>query len=356
MESIDIIVIGYNEERFLVKCLESARIAVERLEIESRVLGRMTYVDSHSTDRSVSIAKSAGVSVCFAPLEFRTPSNGRMAGLLQTDGEYIMFLDGDMELKPEFLVEALEFMREHPKAAGLRGIWDDLQYRGENPVLVSNIDKVGATSTSRKAYFAGAFFARRKAIEQVGGYEVCLPIQEEVTLYCKLRQAGWITYRLPIPMITHFNVKISSARHAISHMLIGTKPLISGVLLRHAVTSTRWWPTLLHYQLPQIFHGAFLVCIGGLISWSLCADFEKWAIDAGIFVLSSLYVLLLVREKGGVSRGLAALILRTIYFVNLCGGFLFYYPKLAFSFQNSEEYRQMVVAANKEVAREKTEP
>ncbi len=353
-ETIDIIVIGYNEERFLSRCLESARIAAERLEQACQVACETTYVDSHSTDRSVAIAKAAGASVRFAPAEFRTPPNGRMAGLLQTSGDYIMFLDGDMELKPDFLVEALQFMREHPRAAGLRGVWDDLQYRGETPVLVPNIDKVPDTATSKNAYFAGAFFARRAAIEEVGGYEICLPIQEEVTLYCKLKQAGWDVYRIPVPMITHYNAKIASVKGTITHMLIGPKPMMTGALLRYAVIHTRWWPTLLDYQRPQIIHGGMLALFAVLIVWFVCDNANRLGIGTGISALFVIYVIALVREKRSLGRGLAALVLRTFYFANLCGSFLFYYPNAAFGFQNTDEYRQMVMEANAESAHGET--
>lgn len=346
-ELVDIIVIGRNEERFLARCLESAREASERLEQECQVHSQIVYVDSHSTDRSVEIAERARVSVRFAPRQFRTPPNGRMAGFLQTHGDYIMFMDGDMELHPDFLVEAMKFMQEHSEAAGLRGIWDDLQYRGEKPVLISNFDKVPSAVTSKNAYFAGALFARRKAIEQVGGYEVCLLINEEVALYCKLRQANWLTYRLPIPMITHFNAKISSVRGAITHKLVGRKTLMSGVLIRYSVMNTQWWPQLLRYHLAKIVHGGFLLFVGILAVLTYHVDRWRFALCVGIVSVLALYVLLLVQEKRGVIRGLAAIVLRTIYITNICVGFLFYFPKLSFGFQCSEEYRKMVCSENR---------
>jgi len=88
---------------------------------------------------------------------------------------------------------------------------------------------------------------------------------EETALYCKLSHAAWLTNQIPVPMITHFDAKISSIRGAITHILIGPKPLVTGVVLRHAVMNTRWWPPLLHYQLQQIIHGSFLFLIGNLL-------------------------------------------------------------------------------------------
>lgn len=122
---------------------------------------------------------------------------------------------------------------------------------------------------------------------------------------------------------------------------------MTGVLLRHAVLNTRWWPTLLDYQRPQLIHGAMLAFIGGLIWWFFRLDSGRLFCGAGILALCVLYALSLVREKRSLSRGLAAVILRTIYSANLCVGFLFYYPKAAFDFQNSPEYREQVAEANK---------
>lgn len=343
---IDIVIIGRNEERFLGRCLESVQAAAERLAEKCGVNSRVVFVDSQSTDDSVAVASAGGAEVFHAPTAFRTPANGRMAGLMLTRAEFIMFLDGDMELHREFLAAAMAFMRTRPEAAGVRGIWNDLQFRGRRQALLRNFDRIPDVITSKNAYFAGAFFARRNAIERVGGYDVGLLINEEVSLYCKLRAAGWITYRMPVPMITHLNAKISSPAKALTHLLVGSKPLMAGVLVRHALIRTCWWPSLLRYHRAKFFHGA-VVGILVALAWTAW-KMEPWRLGLSVpmLIVLTVHIVTLVREKGSWARGVAALFLRTVYFCNICFGFLFYFPRVSFGIQETDEYRDMVLRAN----------
>ena len=196
-------------------------------------------------------------------------------------------------------------------------------------------------------FFAGAVFTLREAVIQVGGYEVFRPSQEDVIFCCKLRNMNWNVYRVPVPMITHFDTKILDRKRTIRKRIFGTFPLMTGVQLRHAIYKTGWWPMLLYFFSPQIIHGLFFTLLGGLFVSSFWVG--QWSRVIQITILASLllYFAYLLVVKRSLTRAGAALILRTIYFINLIVGFLFYHPRIVFGFQMSKEYRQMVAEANK---------
>ena len=111
-EKIDIVVIGRNEAEHLARSLESVRKALQRLKEQLQIGGRLLYVDSHSSDRSVEIAREKRAEVIFSPRRFSTPANGRMTGLLVSSNPYIMFLDGDMEMDVEIRPVGAQVQRE----------------------------------------------------------------------------------------------------------------------------------------------------------------------------------------------------------------------------------------------------
>ena len=91
---ISVIVIGKNEGERLVACLRSIQTALSALAHE------VVYVDSCSTDQSLQTAKALGAR-CFLLAERKTTAGlGRFVGAKEARGEYLLFLDGDMQLQP----------------------------------------------------------------------------------------------------------------------------------------------------------------------------------------------------------------------------------------------------------------
>ena len=98
---ISVIVIGKNEGERLVACLRSIQTALSALAHE------VVYVDSCSTDQSLQTAKALGAR-CFLLAEQKTTAGlGRFVGAKEARGEYLLFLDGDMQLQPGFAEKAL---------------------------------------------------------------------------------------------------------------------------------------------------------------------------------------------------------------------------------------------------------
>jgi hypothetical protein len=99
---VSIIVIAYNEAKYISKTLES---------VASQTYGNyeVILVDDHSTDRTVEIAKAFGsmMPLKIVQKEIRGPSRSRNFGAANAKGEIILFLDADIILPPDFLEKAL---------------------------------------------------------------------------------------------------------------------------------------------------------------------------------------------------------------------------------------------------------
>src|SRR5450432_3491466 len=113
---LSIVVIGRNEGERLMRCLDSVR--------SIRGLGGGTetiYVDSASTDGSPERAAAAGAIVVVVESANPTAALGRNAGWKAASGDFVLFLDGDTVLHPDFPRIALEAISADRTVAAVWG-------------------------------------------------------------------------------------------------------------------------------------------------------------------------------------------------------------------------------------------
>lgn len=191
--SIAAVVIGRNEGERLKRCLASLQDQA----------APVIYVDSGSTDGSVSAARAAGATV--VELDMSQPftaARARNAGLEKLhDCLFVQVVDGDCELCKGWLETAQSFLQAHPDVAVVAGrlrerfaeasVWNRLA-DAEWDTPVGQVEAVG-----------GIAMLRRDAVEAVGGYRAGLIAGEEPELCLRLRQAGWKIWRLDAEMALH---------------------------------------------------------------------------------------------------------------------------------------------------------
>ncbi len=194
---LGIVVVGRNEARRLTLCLRSVVV------LEPRVV----YVDSGSTDRSVAIAREAGVVVI--ELDQRTPMNASRA---RAEGarflldacpglELLQFLDGDCELSPGWLETARAFLATHlevavvagrrrealPNASLYNALCDD-----EWDTPVGEARSIGGDSLMRAGDYVAA-----------GGFDPTVSAGEEPEFCGRVRRLGRQVWRLDAEMSVH---------------------------------------------------------------------------------------------------------------------------------------------------------
>lgn len=194
--SIAAVVIGRNEGKRLVACLASLRSQVPRI----------VYVDSGSTDGSVAAAQVAGAKV--VELDHALPftaARARNAGLATLAAgaapDVVQFVDGDCEVRPDWIDAARDFLAAYPCAAVVCG--RRRERFPESSVYNRLCDAEWDTPIGRARACGGDAAMRWEALAAVGGFDPTLIAGEEPELCVRLRAAGWEIWRIDREMTLH---------------------------------------------------------------------------------------------------------------------------------------------------------
>ena len=229
MPGTAIVAIGRNEGERLQRCLNSAGPQADVV----------VYVDSGSTDNSVEFARSLGCEVVILdPSIPFTASRARNAGLERVSAmerviEYVQFVDGDCEIRSDWVMLAVDFLNSHPEVAAVCGRRREL-YPADT-IYNQLCDWEWEIEPGPAKYCGGDVMMRVDALTQVNGYRGSLIAGEEPELCVRLRAAGWRIYILDAEMtlhdaaMTHFEqwwkrMKRSGYAYAAGAWLHGTSP------------------------------------------------------------------------------------------------------------------------------------
>lgn len=195
--ALSVVVIGRNEGDRLIRCVESVR-AVRGIDGPIEII----YADSASSDGSPTRAAALGARVVTVDAGARpTAALGRNTGWRVATSDAILFLDGDTVLHPDFPRRALDALAAEPSVAGVWGHRRELHPGRSiyNGVLdLDWIFKAGFTD-----YCGGDVLMRRRALEEVGGYDGTLIAGEEPELCRRLRARDYRILHIDAPMTGH---------------------------------------------------------------------------------------------------------------------------------------------------------
>jgi GT2 family glycosyltransferase len=194
---IDAVVIGRNEGARLLACLASLQGQVRRL----------IYVDSGSSDGSVSAARAVAAEV--VELDMARPftaARARNAGLeavfSRADApEFLLMLDGDCALQPGFVAAALLELAERPAAALVFG--RRRERFPEASVYNRLCDWEWDVPLGEVTACGGDMLIRAEAMRAVGGYREEVIAAEDDELCQRLRDKGWSMWRIAAEMTLH---------------------------------------------------------------------------------------------------------------------------------------------------------
>jgi hypothetical protein len=204
--------------------------------------------------------------------ECATPGANRNRGAAGAAAEFLLFVDGDVELDAAFVARALDFLDERH--------WRD----GREVGRVRDLFGIGAGGDV--AYLAPAWICRREAFERAGGFDPRLPSDEDFELGLRLRQGGWTLHAEAALAGTHHCTPrpsfVEIARRWRSGMYAGP-----GLALRHAWGGPRFgallareWLNLTTFAFALLGAGAAGLALAGragpLVIW-LAAALLAWA-------------------------------------------------------------------------------
>ena len=172
---ISVIIPTYNSEKTLRSCLSSIKNqSYKNIEV--------IVVDNFSHDNTVILAKKNDAFIYLLEAERAEAKN---FGFLKTAGEFVLFIDSDMELTEHVVKECVDLIESDLGIAGIvipeRSIGDSYW------VQVRDFERSFYTGT----VIESARFFRKKIIEEVGGFEAGLVSYEESTLPQKIENLGY---------------------------------------------------------------------------------------------------------------------------------------------------------------------
>ena len=195
-QSVGAVIIGRNEGERLIRCLASLKN-----------VSNVVYVDSGSTDNSVAEAKKFGSIV--VSLDMKKPftaaraRNEGLAKLLEvnSDIEYVQFVDGDCEVRDNWIEHALSYLTANPDfaiACGRRR-----ERYPEETIFNKLCDIEWNTPIGEAIACGGDALIRVSALDDVQGYRDSLIAGEEPEMCFRLRLLGWKIMRLDHEMTWH---------------------------------------------------------------------------------------------------------------------------------------------------------
>jgi cellulose synthase/poly-beta-1,6-N-acetylglucosamine synthase-like glycosyltransferase len=191
------VIIGRNEEDHLPRCLASM----------AKHCSNIVYVDSGSTDSSVSLATETGCEV--VELDMSVPfsaARARNAGLERIRTAYphvqlVQFIDGDCEVADDWLPQAASALQQQSDLGVVCG-----RRRERHPAAsIYNrlCDVEWDTPVGKANACGGDFMVKMAAIFEAGGFNPTVIAGEEPELCYRLRKAGWTIERLDLEMTLH---------------------------------------------------------------------------------------------------------------------------------------------------------
>jgi cellulose synthase/poly-beta-1,6-N-acetylglucosamine synthase-like glycosyltransferase len=192
---VAVIIIGRNESSHLQDCIQSVRA----LDYPQHLL-EIIYVDSASKDNSPQIAAALGAHVLEVSGDPMTAARGRNTGWTSTTAPFVLFLDGDTRVHPQFLARALAACDQPDIAA----VWGHRRESNPGDSLYNRVlDLDWIYPAGFTEFFGGDVLIRRSALAEVDGYNPELIAGEEPEMCRRLRGKGWKILHIDAPMTLH---------------------------------------------------------------------------------------------------------------------------------------------------------
>ena len=190
---ISLIIPAYNEENYIVGCLEAA------IKYSDNKFHEIIVINNNSTDRTKERAMSIpGVKVVDEPDKGLTKA--RQKGLEVATGDLLAYIDADTRLQPTWYRTAENFFIHHPKAVSLSG-----PYRYYDGTMINNfflhiiwwLNAPLAYHLAGYMILGGNFIAKKDALLQMGGFDKNISFYgEDTNLSRRLSEFGKVVFKM----------------------------------------------------------------------------------------------------------------------------------------------------------------
>ena len=202
---VSIVVPAFNEEKLIAQTLGAIGAAAAAF-VQRGWETEVIVCDNNSTDRTAAIARTAGATVVFEPVN--QISRARNAGAGAARGDWIVFVDADSQPTRELFDDAAQAMASGDCLAGGATIrYDTKRLDVRVPLAMWNV-------VSRlMRWVAGSFiFCEARAFREIGGFSENFYAAEEVEFIRRLKPVARAQRKRIV--VLHRHPILSSARKA----------------------------------------------------------------------------------------------------------------------------------------------
>jgi glycosyltransferase involved in cell wall biosynthesis len=200
---ISVVVPAFNEERMLALSLAAVKLAMAAF-AQRHWEAELIVCDNNSTDRTAEIARAAGATVVFEPIN--QIARARNSGAAAATGDWLIFVDADSQPGAELFADVAEQIQSGRCLAGGSTIQMD-----EHFLLAGFFTWTWNWSSRLGRLLAGSFiFVETAAFRKIGGFNDKMFAAEELDLSKRLKKLAQETGKEIV--ILHSHPLVTSAR------------------------------------------------------------------------------------------------------------------------------------------------
>lgn len=190
---LSVIIPCFNDGRYLREALESIP---QYKDLNYEVIIVDDGSDEQYTIKVLDELKKEGCKVIWQ--ENKGPSSARNAGIKEAKGEFILLLDADNKIDPEYIKRGLNILQSNPEVGV---VYSDYRlFGGKKGKRRSG--KFDIQRLLYRNYIDTCALIRKKAWEEVGGFDANLDkyIWEDWVFWLDVYYKGWKFYYIPAPL------------------------------------------------------------------------------------------------------------------------------------------------------------
>ena len=316
---IGFIIIGKNEGQKLVRCINSIVKTVEENNIGDYDI---IYVDSKSTDNSIELVKGLNEKVkIFRVTGKASPAIGRNIGASESDADIYCFIDGDMEIVPEFFPRVLDDAGKL-KYPFVSGQFENIYYDQNNRKTGSELYvKSVLTGDKYQITTGGLFLIEKDLWDLVGGMDVKFRTGEDLDLGLRCARKGHLLLRKKELFAIHHTQPYKSKSRMWQDLIAGKTLYARGVLYRkHILLLNRHVFKRMIKSDPT-----FLL----LILCSIMTLITKQPYILITYLIGLMAAILFFRKIHSFTEALSRILYQFIRDLSTSFSLLFYYPRRA---------------------------
>lgn len=269
---ISFIVIGRNEANWLAQCFKSIHKAFKSIENGQY---EIIYVDSDSQDNSIQIAINHSINTILKLTKAYNAAIARNVGASNAKGEFLIFIDADMELKTSFLENSINSSGRlsHDYFSG-----DIINYYYNKSNEYIGVDYYFGKKISEQRYevsTGGCFCIKKELWDSVNGMKPYFRRSQDLDFGYRMSKNGHLLLRKASVMVHHHTISYTH-QDRVWNIIKAGNFVYRGLLYRENFTNKYIWKqfirsdyTLIVLLLMCIFSCIFNPVLGVLMYFTL---------------------------------------------------------------------------------------